>query len=336
VGDELVKVGIVAEDKTGPGVASAKRNLDSLGKGASSAASSFNTLKAAAVGVGGAFAALGAAKIVSGLTGMAAGALQSYAAYERLGQSINALTAKQALLSGSASTMTQALAQTKTQSKELLGWIEKLAIESPFRQDDVANAFRLAMALGFTTKESQRLTTAMVDFATATGASGPAIEQINRALGQMKTKGKVSLEEINQLTEGGVDAMRILRDATGLTGEALSKKITAGAVDADFAINAIIADTEKLYAGAGKNSATGMAGLLSSLQEAQDIIGRELFTGIFEQLAGPMAALTSIVTAPEFKARGWKPPPAQWSASTPPSRRCSTRARRPGWWPSRA
>ena len=300
--DELVKVGIVAEDKTGPGVASAKHNLDSLGKSAVSASSSFNTLKAAAVGVGGAIAVMGTAKIVSGLTGMASGALQSYAAYERLGQSINALTAKQALLSGSATSMSQAMAQTKTQSKELLAWIEKLAIASPFRQDDVAQAFRLSMALGFSTKEAQRLTQAMLNFTTATGQGGETIERINRALGQMRTKGKVSLEEINQLTEAGVDAMRILRDATGKTGEALYKDISKGAISADFAINAIIEDTEKLYAGAGDAAATSMSGLLSSLSEVQDIIGRTLFTGVFEQMAGPLAALTTIVTAPEFKA----------------------------------
>ncbi len=301
MGDELVKVGIVAEDKTGPGVASAKRSLEGLGKSAAGAASGFSTMEKAIIGVGAAAAGLTAAAGF-GVLKMAQGALQSYAAYERLGQSINALTAKQALLSGSATTMTQALAQTKTQSKELLGWIEKLAIESPFRQDDVAQAFRLAMALGFNTKEAQRLTGAMVNFTTATGAGGETIEQINRALGQMKTKGKVSLEEINQLTESGVDAMRILRDATGLTGEALNKKITSGALDADFAINAIIADTEKLYAGAGAASAGSFAGMLSTLQEVQDIVGRELFSGVFEQMAGPLAALTAIVTAPEFKA----------------------------------
>jgi len=239
---------------------------------------------------------------VKGLAGMAKGALDSYAAYERLGQSINALTAKQALLSGSASTMTQALGQTKQQSKELLGWIEKLAIESPFYQQDVAGAFRMAMALGFNTREAQRLTTAMVDFSVATGQGGETVERISRALGQMRTKGRVSMEEINQLTEAGVDAMRILSDATGLTGEALSKKIAQGAVDADTAVNAILTDTEKLYAGAAKASATSMAGVLSSLNEAKDIIGRELFTGVFEQLQGPLSALTTIVTAPEFKA----------------------------------
>ena len=68
----------------------------------------------------------------------------------------------------------------------------------------------------------------MLNFATATGASGQTIEQINRALGQMRTKGKVSLEEINQLTEAGVDAMRILSDATGKTGQALYKDIRKG------------------------------------------------------------------------------------------------------------
>jgi len=299
--DELVKVGIVAEDKTGPGVSSAKRNLDSLGKSAATAATGFTTMEKAIIGVGAAAAGLTVAAGV-GVVKMAQGALQSYAAYERLGQSINALTAKQALLSGSASNMTQALAQTKTQSKELLAWIEKLAIQSPFRQDDVANAFRLSMALGFSTKEAQRLTGAMLNFATATGQGGETIERINRALGQMRTKGKVSLEEINQLTEAGVDAMRILRDATGKTGEALYKDISKGAISADFAINAIIEDTEKLYAGAGDAAATSMSGLLSSLSEVQDIIGRTLFTGVFEQLAGPLAALTTIVTAPEFKA----------------------------------
>ena len=309
MGDELVKVGIVAEDKTGPGVASAKRNLEGLGKSAVTASAGFSTMEKAIIGVGAAAVGLGAAAGV-GVVKMAAGALQSYAAYERLGQSIQALTAKQALLNGSATNMAQAMAQTKTQSKELLAWIEKLAIASPFRQDDVANAFRLAMALGFSTKESQRLTGAMLNFATATGAGGETIERINRALGQMRTKGKVSLEEINQLTESGVDAMRILQTATGKTGDALYKDISKGAISADFAINAIIEDTEKLYAGAGDAAATSMAGLLSSLQEVQEIVGRKLFTGVFEQMAGPLAALTAIVTAPEFNA-GLE----QWSAT---------------------
>lgn len=239
---------------------------------------------------------------IKGLAGMAKGALDSYASFERLGQSINALTAKQALLAGQAGTMEQALGQTSKQSKELLGWIQRLAIESPFRQEDVAGAFRLSMAMGFTTRESQRLTQSMLNFSTATGQSGETIERITRALGQMRNKGRVSLEEVNQLTEAGIDVMRILSDATGLTGDALYKNISKGLVSADTAINAILDDSDRLYANAGKAAATGMTGLLSTLKEMQEITSRNFLSSTFEQLQGPLSALTTIVSAPEFQA----------------------------------
>ena len=220
--DETVRAEIIAEDKTGPGIASAKRNLSGLQRELSGGAQGFNGFRAAsmsasasmstfAAGVAGAGAvigALGLAKLAGGIVDIGRGALQSYADFERLSMSINALAAKEALLTGQASSMQQALAMTSGKSKELLDWIQKLAIESPFRQEDVAGAFRLSMALGFSTSEAQRLTAAMLNFSTATGAGGETMERVARALGQMRTKGKVSLEEINQLTESGVDAMR--------------------------------------------------------------------------------------------------------------------------------
>ena len=239
---------------------------------------------------------------VGALAGMAKGALDSYAAYEQLGKSINSLTAKEALLTGQASTLQQAMGQTAGKSKELLDWIQRLAIESPFRQEDVAGAFRLSLAFGFSTKEAQRLTTAMVDFTTATGASGETIERVSRALGQIKTRGKLSMEELNQLAEGGVDALRILGDATGKTGKDLMDSITKGQIDANFAIQAILKDMEKMYAGAGKSAATSMSGLLSTLSEIKDTVGRDLLGGVFQSFQAPLAGLTTILTAPEFRA----------------------------------
>jgi len=239
---------------------------------------------------------------VKGLAGMAKGALDSYAAYEQLGKSINSLTAKEALLTGQASTLQQAMGQTAGKSKELLDWIQRLAIESPFRQEDVAGAFRLSLAFGFSTREAQRLTAAMVDFTTATGAGGETIERISRALGQIKTRGRLSMEELNQLAEGGVDALRILSDATGKTGKDLMDAITKGQIDANFAIQAILKDMEKMYAGAGKSAATSMSGLLSTLSEIKDTVGRDLLGGVFQSLQAPLAGLTTILTAPEFRA----------------------------------
>ena len=299
--DEQVKIGIVAEDKTGLGVSSVKRNLQGLGQTAQQAAGGLNNLKAVALGAGGAFAGMGLVAAASGLRNMAGAALQSYASYERLSQSINAMAAKEALLTGAASNMAQALSMTKEQSKETLDWISKLAIESPFKQADVAQAFRLAQALGFNTSEAKRLTAATLDWATATGAQGYDIERVNRALGQMKVKGKVSQEEINQLTEAGVDAGRILSDAFGMSGKDLEKAFQSGRITAGQAIEAIIADMEHLYQGAGKESANSMTGLLSTLEEIQDITGRNLLGGMFQAAQPYLTELTGILNSPEVQ-----------------------------------
>lgn len=314
--DEVVRAEIIAEDKTGPGIASARRNLSGLQRdlnggaqgfsgfsaGASGATRAISTFAAGAAGVGAIVGAMALGKLAGGFMDAARGALQSYVEFERLGTSLNALAAKEALLTGQASTMQQALTQTAASSKELLDWIQKLAIESPFRQDDVAQAFRLSMALGFSTKEAQRLTTAMINFATATGAEGYSMERIARALGQINTKGRLSLEEVNQLTEAGVDVMRILADATGKTGKALTDDISKGAVDAKFAIEAILADTERLYSGAAKASATSMGGIISSLQEMGELSSRNFFAGMFKEAQPYLASILGIITAPEFQA----------------------------------
>jgi tape measure domain-containing protein len=300
--DEQVKIGIVAEDKTGAGVASAKRNLQSLNKTVDQTGASLSKAAQSGIDFRKVMAGVGTAVAVIGLKNMAGAALQSYASYERLSQSINAMAAKEALLSGSATNMAQALAMTKTQSKETLQWISKLAIQSPFKQEDVAQAFRLAQALGFNTQEAKRLTAATLDWATATGAQGMDIERVNRALGQMKTKGKVSQEEINQLTEAGVDAGRILSGAFGKSGEALEKAFRNGEITSSQAIEAIIKDMERLYQGAGKESANSMQGLLSTMEELQDIAGRNLFGGMFQTLQPYIAEVTGILGSPEFQA----------------------------------
>lgn len=314
--DEVTRIEIVAEDKTGPGVASAKRNLTGLQSSLNNVSSGMGGISSAAAGasrsllslgsaaavVGGTVAVMGLAKVAGGLIDMGRGALQSYAEFERLGMSLNALAAKEAMLTGQATNMQDALALTSVKSKELLDWIQKLAIESPFRQEDVANAFRLSMALGFNTAEAQRLTKAMLDFSTATGSGGESLERISRALGQMKTKGKLSAEEMLQLSEAGVDANAILMRAFDMTGPQLFDAMKKGAIDVNKAIEAIVSEMEKLYGGAGKNSAESMSGLLSSLSEIGEITSRDLLAGVFKAAQPYIANVVGLLTAPEFKA----------------------------------
>lgn len=174
--------------------------------------------------------------------------------------------------------MSDAMAQAAPKAQELLKWIQILAIQSPFNQEGIASAFQTAMAYGFTTDQAKRLTNAEVDFAAATGKSVEITNQIALALGQVQAKGKVSGQEIIQLTNAGVGVNKILEDM-GFTLDDVSK----GLVDSDKFIEAVITDME-VFKGAAKDQSTTFAGLIASLEDLKSIGLREFFTGTFKAI----------------------------------------------------
>lgn len=186
--------------------------------------------------------------------------------------------------------MSDAMTQAGPRAQELLKWIQLLAIQSPFSQEGVANAFRTALAYGFTTEQAQRLTKAELDFASATGKGEEVTNQIALALGQMQAKGKVSGQEIIQLTNAGVGVNKILGDM-GFTLDDVSN----GLVSADDFIEAVIKDME-VFSGAGKEQSNTFAGLGASLGDLKDIGLREFFTGTFNAIQPYLAQFVGFLT----------------------------------------
>jgi tape measure domain-containing protein len=221
--------------------------------------------------------------------------IQNYAANERLAASLTALVAKEEIASGRAVNMAQALELAGGKSRELLGWTQKLAIESPFSQEGVAQAFKMAQAYGFVSEtaskadvDAKRLTSAMIDFASGSGQSEASMSRIALALGQMQAKGKVAGGEMLQLTEAGLNVRQILADAFGKTTEELVKMQERGLIPADKAIKAIVESLERDFGGAAKRQAGTWAGLLNSLEDIKSVGLREFFTGTF-QAVQPLA-----------------------------------------------
>ncbi len=186
--------------------------------------------------------------------------------------------------------MSDAMQQAGPRAKELLKWIQMLAIQSPFTSEGVAAAFKTALSYGFTTKEAQRLTEAMVDFTSATGASEEVAKGISLALGQMKARGKLSAEELNQLSERGVGVNAIL----GKMGYSLGD-VTKGMVNVDQFIEAVIQDME-IFQGSAKEQSSSFEGLIASLGDLKGIGLREFFTGTFKAIQPYTAAFTGWLT----------------------------------------
>lgn len=256
---------------------------------------------------GGNIIASGIRNITSSLVDLGGQALFIYSDYERLTMSLETFAAQELISAGAANSMSEALAMSGERAQEVLSWIEKLAVQSPFESKDISAAFRLAQAYGFTSDQAMRLTQATVDFAAGAGISGAMMDRITLALGQIQARGKVSAQELNQLSEAGINARGILAEAFGVSTSAIMEMIEKGLVPADLAIEAITQSLEQDFGGAAQRQANTFSGLISSLNDLKSIGLREFFTGTFEAIQPSLQSFVEYVTNPAVKEnlRAW-------------------------------
>jgi len=232
---------------------------------------------------------------------MAKEAVSVYTSYESLSLSLQQLAARELLVSGNATDMTDALAQSSGTAENLLGWVEKLAMASPFDAQGVTTALRTAMAYGFTTKEAKRLTEATIDYASATGSSVEGMNTIALALGQIKAKGSLAGQEVLQLVNAGIDVNGILARAFGVTTQEIVKMRESGLIPAEAAIDAIVSTLETDFSGASEKAADTFGGLISTLNEVKDIGLREFFGGMFAELKPILKDVIELMSDPAMR-----------------------------------
>ena len=296
--ESRIRIVVEADDRasrTLRGVGDAMSNMGSQAKGVG------GSLRNIFEFAGGQLVADGIRNIASSLVDLGGQALDSYATFERLTMSLETFSARELINAGVTNNMQDAIAMSGERAQELLGWIEKLAVESPFQSGDIANAFRTAQAYGFTSDQAMRLTQATVDFAAGAGISGAMMDRITLALGQIAARGKVSSQELNQLSEAGIGARQILADAFGVTTAQMQEMIEKGMVPANIAIEAITQSLEKDFGGAAQRQANTFSGLISSLSDLKEIGLREFFTGTFSAIQPLLIDFVNTVTDPAIK-----------------------------------
>jgi tape measure domain-containing protein len=231
-------------------------------------------------------------------TGFAMEGLDAIASYERLEMSLTSLVASQMVQAGVAEDVASAMGVASLKAEELVKWNEQLAINSPFTSEGVAQAFRMAMAYGFTVEEAKRLTEAMIDFAAGSGASEYAMQQIARALGQISATGRLTGGDMLQLVNAGLPVAEILADAFGVTTAEIMKMREQGLIPAQDAIEAITVYLETNFKGAAQAQATTWAGLKGTFEDLKAMGLREFFGGLFDALQPFAVAFTTWLQGP--------------------------------------
>lgn len=155
--------------------------------------------------------------------------------------------------------------------KKFLEEAKNFAKITPFDTSDVVSNAQSMMAFGFDSKDILSDLEIMGNAAAALGTGSEGIGSMTKALGQMKTGGKLHAEEMNQLTEAGVNAWKYLADAEGVSVAKMRDMVSSGSVSGEEAVNKILKGMKEFDGMMDKTSNSTVSGLMSNIQDTFDI-----------------------------------------------------------------
>lgn len=185
-----------------------------------------------------------------------------------------------------------------SQGQAMMDQLDAFAKKTPFGTSNVISNAQKMMAMGWDAENIIKDMEVIGNAAAATGKLNQGLESIVRALSQIKTKGKLSTEELNQLAEAGISAKAMLAEQMGYgTGDegiaAMTKDLENGKIASDAAIAALLAGMKKYDGMMDSMANETVEGLKSQLQDAYEIsVKRKWGQGLQD---GMKRALGSVV-----------------------------------------
>jgi tape measure domain-containing protein len=156
---------------------------------------------------------------------------------------------------------------SSSEAQAMLDRLYNVAAKTPFEFPQLVQSTQRLLGFGMAAKDVEPTMRAVGDAVAASGGGAEQIDRVSTALGQMQAKGKVSSEELMQLSESGVPALKLLQDELGLTGTQLSSQLQKGAIGADKGIAALVAGMNKRYGGMAVAQSKTFSGMLSTLKD---------------------------------------------------------------------
>ena len=188
----------------------------------------------------------------------------------------------------------EVLLQSAEKAESMMKDLNKFGADTPFELPDVTEAAQKLSSFGVAEEEVMLRLQQLGDLS---GGNAEKLERITSAYGKMHAKGKVSLEELNMLTEAGVPILKELANQYGVTEQALFKMITDGKVNIDGinkSINAMTGEGGQFFGMMEKQSQT-MTGLLSTLSDNVNMFARDVGSETFEYLKEELIDLMNTI-----------------------------------------
>ncbi len=161
--------------------------------------------------------------------------------------------------------------------KDLQQFAATTPFEFPGLADNARQILAMGQAAGITKEEVIPLLGTIGDLTAVLGQPPEAIDRVVRALSQMSSKGKISSEELLQISEAvpGFPVFQAMADGLGISTKALQDQLQKGAVPAKEGIAALVQGMKEFpgAAGAMADQAQTLNGVFSTFK---DTIGLSL------------------------------------------------------------
>lgn len=177
-------------------------------------------------------------------------------------------------------TMLGSAQKADTFLRELATFAEK----TPFEFPGLVASSKKLLAFGFQAQEIIPMMTGIGDAVSAVGGSAEVLDRVTLAFGQMKTKGMVSAEEMNQLAEAGIPAWEMLSKTIGTDIPTAMDLAEKKSINANAAIAGMISQMGEKYGGMMDKQSNTITGILSNIQDKSGAIMRDMGEDITEAL----------------------------------------------------
>lgn len=184
-------------------------------------------------------------------------------------------------------------------SKRLTKDLFDIASKTPFSFEDITTAARRFLAFGYTVEDTKGLLKDMGDTLAFTGGGTDEILRVTKAFGDIQARGRLFQQEINQLTNAGIPAVRILTEELSLSQEQL-RNIGKAGISSEDAIAALRRGMQKTFAGGQEKYLATFNGQLQRLKDNLSFAaGEATESSVFEPLKKALKGLNDVIDDPK-------------------------------------
>lgn len=179
-------------------------------------------------------------------------------------------------------------------AQEMIKSMTDFAAKTPLELTDIVSSGQLLMNYGVS---AENLILTMQKLGDLAGGNAEKLNRVALAYGQMLAKGKVSGEELRQMTEAGVPLLQTLADTMGKTTaevQDLTSKGKVGIDDLNKAIESLTSGSGK-FAGMMEQQSQTMNGMLSTMKDNFDQLGRDIGEGAFQEIKGSLQEVMDMI-----------------------------------------